>query len=138
RRARERSPQPALPRPLAARRGGPGAARERGGRLPARRLRGHRQFPLQPGVQDRLPGVVPARDRRGRRDLLERALALTPDARRLATRARSAPRARARVSDRRLVLPLESLREQPDARWDEVARTTFPGRRSRDRLATEL
>ena len=60
-----RHAQPAVPRALAARRGRARPARERRARLPARRVRRHGELPLQHGLQDRLPGVVPARDRRG-------------------------------------------------------------------------
>ncbi len=122
RHARDRKAHAALSRALAAHRGGVGSARERRGRLPARRVRRHRQLPLQHRLQDGLPGVVPAFDRRRGRRVLERTLARTPRAGRLARGARGARRSRPRLPHRRVVLEVGSFRRKPDARRHALAR----------------
>ena len=73
-------------------------ARGRRGRVPARRVRRHGELPLQHGLQDRVPGVVPPRDRRRRQRALEQALARGAAPDRLARRARRPRRPRARLS----------------------------------------
>ena len=98
--------------------------------VPPRRVRRHGELSLQHRVQDRLPGVVPARDRRRRRRLLERELAGPAHAHRLARGPRRRCVALALVlSGLRLVLAPAPLRAEPDAGRNALAQAHRARRR---------
>ena len=98
-----------------------GPARERRGRLPARRVRRHGQLPLQHRLQDGLSGVVPARSSPGSA-CTGAPLARTPRAgRRLAGLAALVALALV-YPIAGVVLEVGSVRRKPDARRHALAR----------------
>ena len=127
RRARSGPAPPAVPLALAAARRRARPARDRRVRLPPRRVRRHAELPLQHRLQDRLPGLVPARDRRAAcARLLERALARAAGcARSWLVGLAGARRARARLSGRGLVLAVGRVRAgSPTLDGHALARAT--------------